>query len=72
MGMRLLVDRVVCALMLQDEAICGQWFSMSRENCRSILDCCTVALSTRSWRFWYIVFASKVLVHRICFRLARL
>jgi hypothetical protein len=44
--------------ILQDEAVCGPWLSMPRENCRSISTCCTAALSTKLWRFRYIVFAS--------------
>jgi hypothetical protein len=45
--------------LLQDEAICGSWLSMPRVNYRSILACCTVAISTKLRRFWYIVFASS-------------
>lgn len=51
--------------MLQGKAVCGPWFSVSRENCQSILDCCITALSTRAWRFWYIVFASGSLNSRM-------
>lgn len=61
MGKHVLVDRVGCAPMLQDEAVCGPWLSVPRENCRSTLACCTTAPSKRLWRFRYIVFASGLL-----------
>jgi hypothetical protein len=57
MGKHVLVDRLGCAPMLQDEAIYGLWLSVPREICRSTLACCTMAPSKRLRKFRYIVFA---------------
>jgi hypothetical protein len=59
------VDMETCTPLLQDEVVCVPRISVLARYCRLTSACCTVALSTRLWRLWYIAFASGLSSSRI-------
>lgn len=61
MGKHVLMDQVGCAPMLEDEAVCGSWLSVPRENYRLTLACCTMAPLQK---------VVEVPIHCLCFWLA--